>query len=114
MAKSKAEAKARARKPLVVERRGAVLTIGVDRSHKRNAIDDATIDALERIFSDMPDGVRAAVLHGVGPNFSAGLDLNGVGDRDAAAAIIIRAPGTAASRRSSSARCRSSPCSKAR
>jgi enoyl-CoA hydratase/carnithine racemase len=87
VAKSKAEAKARARKPLVVERRGAVLTIGVDRSHKRNAIDDATTDALERIFSDMPDGVRAAVLHGVGPDFSAGLDLNGVGDRDAASAI---------------------------
>ncbi|MGA2492663.1 MAG: crotonase/enoyl-CoA hydratase family protein [Roseiarcus sp.] len=87
MAKSKAEAKARAAESLVVERRGAVLTIGLDRPHKRNAIDDATIDALERIFSDLPDGVRAVVLHGVGPNFSAGLDLNGVGDRDVAAAV---------------------------
>jgi len=87
VAKSKAGAQARASESLVVERRGAVLTIGVDRPHKRNAIDDATIDALERIVSDIPDGVRAIVLHGLGPDFSAGLDLNGVGDRDVAAAV---------------------------
>ena len=87
MVKSKAEAKTRASESLVVERLGAVLTIGVDRPHKRNAIDDATIDALDRIVSDIPDGVRAMVLHGIGPNFSAGLDLNGIGDRDMAAAI---------------------------
>jgi hypothetical protein len=79
VARSKAEAKARAPEPLVVERRGAALTIGIDRPHKRNA--------LERIFSDIPDGVRAMVLHGFGPNFSAGLDLNGVGDRDVASAV---------------------------
>ena len=66
----------------MVERRGAVLVVGIDRAHKRNALDDATVEALERIFSDIPDGVRAAVLHGVGDNFSAGLDLNGVGERD--------------------------------
>jgi enoyl-CoA hydratase/carnithine racemase len=87
VAKSKAEAKARASEPLVVERLGAALTIGIDRPHKRNAIDDATIDALERIFSDLPDGVRAAALHGFGADFSAGLDLNDVGDRDMAAAV---------------------------
>jgi enoyl-CoA hydratase/carnithine racemase len=85
VAKSKAEAHASA--SLAVERRGAVLTIGLDRAHKRNAIDDVTIEALERIFSGLPDGVRAAVLHGLGPNFSAGLDLNGIGERDMAAAV---------------------------
>ena len=87
MAGSRAEAEARAHGPLVVERRGAILTIGVDRPAKRNALDDATIEALERIFSDIPDGVRAAVLYGIGDHFSAGLDLNGVGERDAAAAV---------------------------
>jgi enoyl-CoA hydratase/carnithine racemase len=87
VAKSKAEAKARAHGPLVVERKGAVLTIGIDRPHKRNAIDDESIDALERIFFAMPDDVRAAVLHGFGADFSAGLDLNGVGDRDVATAV---------------------------
>jgi enoyl-CoA hydratase/carnithine racemase len=87
VAKSRAEAKARAFESLVVERRGAVLTIGLDRPHKRNAIDDATIDALERVVSDIADDVRAMVLHGLGPNFSAGLDLNGIGDRDMAAAV---------------------------
>ena len=73
--------------PLVVERRGAALTIGIDRPHKRNTIDDATIDALERIFSDIPDGVRAVALHGFGADFSAGLDVNGVGERDVASAV---------------------------
>ena len=87
MAKSKTEAKSRASGPLRIERLGAVLTIGVDRPHKRNAIDDATIAALARAVSDIPDDVRAIVLHGVGPDFSAGLDLNGVGDRDIAAAV---------------------------
>jgi enoyl-CoA hydratase/carnithine racemase len=87
VAKSKAEAKARAFESLVVERRGAVLTIGLDRPHKRNAINEATIDALERVVSDIADDVRAMVLHGLGPNFSAGLDLNGIGDRDLAAAV---------------------------
>ena len=87
MARSKAEAKARAPESLVVERLGAVLTIGIDRPHKRNAIDDATIDAIERIFSKIAGDVRAVVLHGLGPDFSAGLDLNGVGDRDMAAAV---------------------------
>ena len=87
MAESKAEAKTRAPESLVVERRAAVLTIGVNRPHKRNAIDDATIDALDRIFSTLPGDVRAVVLHGLGPNFSAGLDLNGVGDRNMAAAV---------------------------
>jgi enoyl-CoA hydratase/carnithine racemase len=87
VAKSKAEAKARAHGPLVVERQGAVLTIGIDRPHKRNAIDDESINALERIFSAMPDDVRAAVLHGFGADFSAGLDLNGVGDRNVATAV---------------------------
>ena len=87
MAGSRAEAKARAHGPLVVELRGAALTIGIDRAAKRNALDDATIDALEEVFSDIPDSARAAVLYGIGDNFSAGLDLNGVGERDMAAAI---------------------------
>jgi enoyl-CoA hydratase/carnithine racemase len=87
VAGSTTEAKARAHGPLVVERRGAVLVVGIDRAHKRNALDDATVEALERVFSDIPDGVRAAALHGVGDNFSAGLDLNGVEERDATAAV---------------------------
>ncbi len=89
---AKARVKAAAKPPtsgaLAVERRGAVLTIGLDRHAKRNAIDDATIAALERIFSDIPAGVRAAVLYGRGPNFSAGLDLSEMNERDAAAGVF--------------------------
>ena len=87
MAGSKSEAKARAEGALAIERRDAVLTIGIDRAARRNALDDATIAALERVFSEIPDGVRAAVVYGIGDNFSAGLDLNGVGERDVAAAV---------------------------
>jgi len=87
VAGAKTEAKAHAPSPVVVERRGAVLTIGINRPTKRNALDDAAIAALERVFGDIPDGVGAAVLHGVGDNFSAGLDLNGVEERDVAAAV---------------------------
>ena len=36
-----------------------MLTIGLDRQEKRNAINDETIAALDRVFSDIPAGVRA-------------------------------------------------------
>ncbi|MBI4944295.1 MAG: crotonase/enoyl-CoA hydratase family protein [Actinobacteria bacterium] len=63
-----------------VEVDGEVLVVLVDRPHKRNAIDDETILGLERVFLDPPDGVRAAVLAGVGDHFCAGLDLSSLGE----------------------------------
>jgi enoyl-CoA hydratase/carnithine racemase len=68
--------------PLQVERRGDVLVVGLNRQAKRNAINDATIDALDDVFSAIPDDVRAVVIHGIGPNFSAGLDLSEISERD--------------------------------
>ena len=50
--------------------------VGLDRTHKRNAINDETIEALDECFSTLPSDVKAAVVHGVGPHFSAGLDLS--------------------------------------
>lgn len=77
---------ATATSPVLVERRGHVLLIGVDRAHKRNAWDLATIDAVgaayERLGQD-PD-LRVGVVHGVGEHFSAGLDLAEVGPAVAA------------------------------
>lgn len=58
-----------------VERRGAVAVVVLDRPDKRNAANDALIEALDAFFSDPPDGVRAAVLTGAGGHFCAGLDL---------------------------------------
>jgi enoyl-CoA hydratase/carnithine racemase len=51
----------------------AVLTI--DRPAKRNALDQATVQALGSFFGDPPSWVRAAVLTSNGDHFSAGLDL---------------------------------------
>lgn len=59
-----------------IDAAGDVAVVLVDRPHKRNAIDEATILGLERVFSDPPRGVRALVLAGVGDHFCAGLDLS--------------------------------------
>lgn len=72
--------------PVVVERRGQVLVIGVNRPHKRNAWDLATIDAVGAAYQELgsdPD-LRAGVVHAVGEHFSAGLDLAEVGPAVAA------------------------------
>lgn len=61
---------------------GEVAVVAVDRPHKRNAVDDATILGLERVFGEPPEGVRAAVLTGVGEHFCAGLDLSSLGETD--------------------------------
>ena len=60
---------------LAVAREGPVLIVGLDRPEKRNALNDAMIAGLERIFRNPPAGIKAAVLHGAGEHFSAGLDL---------------------------------------
>jgi (methylthio)acryloyl-CoA hydratase len=64
---------------------GAVATLAFCRPEKRNAINDATLDALGRFFDSPPEGVRAVILRGEGGNFSAGLDLSEAVERDGAA-----------------------------
>ena len=59
---------------------GEVAVVLVDRPHKRNAIDDATILGLEQVFLAPPDGVRALVLAGAGDHFCAGLDLSALSE----------------------------------
>lgn len=54
---------------------GPVATVQLTRAHKRNALDEDAVLALESFFADPPDGVRVAVLHGEGEHFCAGLDL---------------------------------------
>jgi enoyl-CoA hydratase/carnithine racemase len=74
-------------RPLGIEQRGPVLIVGLDRTHKRNAINDETIAALDECFSTLPPDVKAAVIHGVGPHFSAGLDLSEISERDVTAGV---------------------------
>lgn len=74
--------------PLVITRDGDILIVGLDRQAKRNAINDSTLEALDTCFSSIPDDVRAVVIHGVGPNFSAGLDLSEISERDVTAGVF--------------------------
>jgi enoyl-CoA hydratase/carnithine racemase len=77
-----------AKNPLKIERDGPVLLIGVDRPEKRNALNDRVIAALDEVFSHPPADARAALIHSTGPNFSAGLDLSELAERDAYEGVL--------------------------
>jgi len=59
---------------LRIEREADVLRIAMARPERRNAFDAALIDELAAAFADVGD-VRAVVLSGDGPSFSAGADV---------------------------------------
>lgn len=52
-----------------------VAVIALNRPDKRNAMSDAVIEELNAYISEAEGRARAAVIHGLGPHFSAGLDL---------------------------------------
>lgn len=67
--------------PVRVERVGLVEIITINRPDRRNAVDHATVLALrecQRAIEAAGADVRAVVLTGAPPAFSAGADLNGV------------------------------------
>src|SRR5260370_12248883 len=68
---------------LKVEIAGPVLSVGLNRPAKRNALNDGIILAIGERFSNIPDGIRAVVIHGIGDHFSSGLDLSELTEQDA-------------------------------
>jgi enoyl-CoA hydratase/carnithine racemase len=68
---------------LHIEHRDAVALVRLTRPLKRNALNDGLIADLQQAFDHMPPTVRAAVLHGEGDHFCAGLDLSELQERDA-------------------------------
>ncbi len=68
--------------PVQTEVRGELLLVRLSRPEKRNAMNDATVLAIDAIFSDVPEGVKCAIIYGEGNHFSAGLDLSELTDRD--------------------------------
>jgi enoyl-CoA hydratase len=61
---------------LVVEQRGHVRVLTLDRPERRNALSTALqADLVEELLRSTEDGVRAIVLTGNGPAFCAGFDL---------------------------------------
>jgi len=61
---------------ILVERRGSVLLIGIDRSEAQNRFDAPMLIGLGKAYHrlDHEDGMRAAVLYGVGRDFCLGID----------------------------------------
>src|SRR5260370_35578971 len=68
---------------LKLEQIGAVMTVGLNRPARRNALNDGIILAIQNCFSNIPDDVGAVVIHGIGDHFSSGLDLSELTEHDA-------------------------------
>jgi enoyl-CoA hydratase/carnithine racemase len=67
---------------LTIEIDGSSAWITFNRPEKRNAVNDALLDALGAFFTDIPDGVRVVVMKGAGGHFSSGLDLAEQSERE--------------------------------
>ena len=70
-----------------LEMQGAVAVVRLCRPTKRNALNDALIEGLRDVFQNLPADARAAVIHGEGEHFCAGLDLSELKERDAGEGI---------------------------
>ncbi len=68
---------------LKIEQSGAVLSAGLNRPAKRNALNDGIIHEIGDCFSKLPENVGAVVIHGIGDHFSSGLDLSELTEHDA-------------------------------
>src|SRR6201982_2886704 len=73
---------------LKVERQGAVLTVGLNRPAKRNALNDGIILEIGARFANLPDDLGAVVIHGIGDHFSSGLDLSELTEHDATGGLL--------------------------
>ena len=62
-------------KYLTLEYRDQVALLGLNRPEKRNAISDAFVEELNDVITEVNQNAKAAVIHGHGPHFCAGLDL---------------------------------------
>jgi (methylthio)acryloyl-CoA hydratase len=69
--------------PIIIEIKDNILILKLNRPEKRNAINDETILAIESAFSNIPQGVKCAIIYGEGKHFSAGLDLSALRERNA-------------------------------
>ena len=72
-----------ARNGVSLDMQGAVAVVGLRRAAKRNALNDALVEALRDVFQNLPTEAKAAVIEGEGDHFCAGLDLSELKERDA-------------------------------
>lgn len=66
------------KKLVVIENRGQVRLIGINRPEKRNCVNVETATELREAFEqfDADESSKVAVLHGIGGTFCAGYDLS--------------------------------------
>ncbi len=63
--------------------RDNILIVALNRPDKRNAINNETILSIEKVFSNIPEGIKCAIITAEGKHFSAGLDLTELTERNA-------------------------------
>jgi enoyl-CoA hydratase/carnithine racemase len=61
---------------LSVSFKDTIAVLALNRPHKRNALCDELVLGMQVFFSSIPPSVQGVVIHGVGDDFCAGLDLN--------------------------------------
>ncbi|MGQ9369531.1 crotonase/enoyl-CoA hydratase family protein [Azospirillum sp. ST 5-10] len=67
---------------LQAELAGEIAVLTLNRPEKRNALNDETVLGIEAFFSALPAEAKAVVLASAGENFSAGLDLSEITERN--------------------------------
>src|SRR5205814_1897528 len=78
---------------LRIETAGPVLSVGLNRPAKRNALNDGIMLAIQNCFSHLPEGIGAVVIHGIGDHFSSGLDLSELTEEGGALAKAMELAG---------------------
>jgi enoyl-CoA hydratase len=73
--------------PLLVERHDDRVVATLHRPHKRNAIDQATIDAVHSLCAELEESPRTLILTGADGVFAAGADIAELRERRAADAL---------------------------
>lgn len=83
---------------IIVERRGHLLLMGLNRPEKRNAADFVMLQELAAAYGELDSDpeLRAGLVYGVGDHFTAGLDLADIGPRIGAAGSGAVAGGSGA------------------
>ncbi len=76
-----------ARNGITLDMQAAVAVVSLRRPAKRNALNDALVQALRDVFQNLPADAKAAVIEGEGDHFCAGLDLSELKERDASEGI---------------------------
>lgn len=61
---------------LEVKDDGRICIVSLNRPEKHNAMSEKMIRGLGDVFTNLPDNIRAVVLHGNGKSYCAGLDLS--------------------------------------